>query len=122
MKIINDSRLKTYFVQSKNAAINTYIAGPTNGAHRATRLTLHVGKTRVDLNGNQIRALRNVLDKSKTLAGVRTRKTTKVAMETIRRDVTNIVAGVIARKAVKAAKPAKPVKPGKPATKPVKTK
>ena len=26
MKIINDSRLKTDFAQSKNAAINTYIA------------------------------------------------------------------------------------------------
>lgn len=95
MKIINDSRRKTYFVQRKNATINTYIAGPTNGAHRATRLTLHVGKTRLDLNGNQIRALRGVLDKSKALAGVRTRK------------------------AIKAAKPAKP---SKPATKPVKTK
>ena len=95
MKIINDSRRKTYFVQRKNATINTYIAGPTNGAHRATRLTLHVGKTRLDLNGNQIRALRGVLDKSKALAGVRTRK------------------------AIKAAKPAKPTKP---VTKPVKTK
>ena len=97
MKIINDSRRKTYFVQRQNAAINTYIAGPTNGAHRATRLTLLVGKTRLDLNGNQIRALRSVLDKSKTLAGVRTRK------------------------AVKAAKAAKPAKPAKP-VKPVKTK
>ena len=95
MKIINDSRRKTYFVQRKNATINTYIAGPTNGVHRATRLTLHVGKTRLDLNGNQIRALRGVLDKSKALAGVRTRK------------------------AIKAAKPAKPTKP---VTKPVKTK
>jgi len=91
MMIINDARRKTYFVQRKNAAINTYIAGPTNGAHRATRLTLHIGKTRLDLNGNQIRALRSVLDKSKSLAGVRT--------------------------SVKAAKPAKP---SKPATKPVK--
>jgi len=34
MKIINDSRRKTYFVQRKTSAINTYIAGPTNGAHR----------------------------------------------------------------------------------------
>lgn len=95
MKIINDARRKTYFVQRKNATINTYMAGPTNGAHRATRLTLHVGKTRLDLNGNQIRALRGVLDKSKALAGVRTRKTVKAA---------------------------KPAKPSKPATKPVKTK
>lgn len=94
MKIINDSRRKTYFVQRKNATINTYIAGPTNGAHRATRLTLHVGKTRLDLNGNQIRALRGVLDTSKALAGVRTRA------------------------AVRAAKPTKPAKPAKP----VKTK
>ena len=111
MKIINDSRLKTYFVQSKNAAINTYIAGPTNGA-------LHVGKTRLDLNGNQIRALRNVLDKSKTLAGVRTRKTAKVAMATIRKEV---LARVHTNMAVNAAKPAKPAKPSKP-VKPVKTK
>lgn len=118
MKIINDSRLKTYFVQSKNAAINTYIAGPTNGAHRATRLTLHVGKTRLDLNGNQIRALRNVLDKSKTLAGVRTRKTAKVAMATIRKEV---LARVHTHMAVNAAKPAKPANPSKP-VKPVKTK
>jgi hypothetical protein len=49
MKIINDSRRKTYFVQRKTAAINTYIAGPTNGAHRATRLTIQSGKTRLDL-------------------------------------------------------------------------
>lgn len=121
MKIINDSRLKTYFVQSKNAAINTYIAGPTNGAHRATRLTLHVGKTRLDLNGNQIRALRNVLDKSKTLAGVRTRKTGKIAMSSIRKEVFNVLEGVRTRMAVNAAKPTKPAKPSKPA-KPVKTK
>jgi hypothetical protein len=94
-KVISNSRRNTYFVQRKNSNINTYIAGPTNGAHRATRLTLLVGKTRLDLNGNQIRALRGVLDKSKALAGVRTRK------------------------AVKAAKPAKP---SKPATKPVKNK
>jgi len=71
MKIINDSRRKTYFVQRKNAAINTYIAGPTNGAHRATRLTIQAGKTRLDLDGRQIRALREVLDKSRSLAGTR---------------------------------------------------
>lgn len=104
MKIINDSHRKMYFVQLKNATINTYMAGPTNGAHRATRLTLHVGKTQLDLNGNQIRALREVLDKSKTLAGVRTRKAIKAV------------------KTVKAAKPVKPAKPSKPATKPVKSK
>jgi len=77
MKIINDSRRKTYFVQRKNAAINTYIAGPTDGAHRATRLTIHSGKTRLDLNGRQIRALREVLDKSKSFAGARIRKAVK---------------------------------------------
>ena len=75
MKIINDSRRKTYFVQRKTSAINTYIAGPTNGAHRATRLTVQVGKTRLDLNGRQIRALREVLDKRRTLAGTRSRRT-----------------------------------------------
>lgn len=78
MKIINDSRRKTYFVQRKNAAINTFIAGPTNGAHRATRLTIQAGKTRLDLDGRQIRALREVLDKSRSLAGTRSsRRTSK---------------------------------------------
>lgn len=78
MKVINNTRQKTYFVQRKNAAINTYIAGPTNGAHRATRLTIQSGKTRLDLNGRQIRALREVLEKSKALAGTRsTRRTAK---------------------------------------------
>lgn len=77
MKIINDSRRKTYFVQRKNAAINTYIAGPTNGAHRATRMTIQSGKTRLDLNGRQIRAIREVLDASKNVSGVRTRRNIK---------------------------------------------
>jgi len=77
MKVINDSRRKTYFVQRKNAAINTYIAGPTNGAHRATRMTIQSGKTRLDLNGRQIRAIREVLDASKNVAGVRTRRNIK---------------------------------------------
>lgn len=78
MKVINNKRQKTYFVQRKNAAINTYIAGPTDGAHRATRLTILAGKTRLDLNGRQIRALREVLEKSKTLAGTRSvRRTAK---------------------------------------------
>ena len=77
MKIINDSRRKTYFVQRKNTTINTYIAGPTNGAHRATRMTIQSGKTRLDLNGRQIRAIREVLDASKNVAGVRTRRNIK---------------------------------------------
>lgn len=77
MKVINDARRKTYFVQRKNSAINTYIAGPTNGAHRATRLTIQAGKTRLDLNGRQIRALREVLDKSKNFAGARARRVVK---------------------------------------------
>jgi hypothetical protein len=97
MKIINDSRSKTYFIQRKTAAINTYIAGPTNGAHRATRLTIQSGKTRLDLNGRQIRTLREVLDKSKSFAGVRTR--------------------VTRRNAAKPVKTTKPVKPSKPVKK-----
>jgi hypothetical protein len=36
-------------------------------------LTIQAGKTRLDLNGRQIRALREVLEKSKSFAGVRTR-------------------------------------------------
>jgi hypothetical protein len=75
MKIINKSHQKMYFVQRKNSAINTYIAGPTKGAHRATRMTILTGDTRLDLNGRQIRALREVLDKSKSLSGTRSRRT-----------------------------------------------
>jgi len=75
MKIINKSLQKTYFVQRKNSTINTYIEGPTKGAHRVTHMTIFSGNTRLDLNGRQIRTLREVLDKSKSLSGTRSRRT-----------------------------------------------
>lgn len=77
MKILNNPRKQTYFIQQKNDNINTYITVPVAGAHRASRLTIRAGDVRLDLNGRQIRALRSVLDKSRELNTPMSRRTTK---------------------------------------------
>ena len=66
-KVITNEKKKQHFVQRKTATINTYIAVPFSGTHGATRLTIRSGETRMDLNGRQVRALREVLAESTRL-------------------------------------------------------
>jgi hypothetical protein len=41
--------------------IELYLSTPLAGAKKASRLTVRAGNTRIDLNGRQIKALREVL-------------------------------------------------------------
>lgn len=77
MKVLKNTRKKQVFVQQKNDSINAYITVPFAGAHRATKLTIRSGETRLDLNGRQVKTLRAVLEKSRVLTeGKTTRRST----------------------------------------------
>lgn len=56
-----NARNKTNFVGHNTSGVEMYLSTPMLSAKKASRLTLRSGKTRVDLNGRQIRALREVL-------------------------------------------------------------
>ncbi len=56
-----NARNKTNFVGHNTSGVEMYLSTPLASAKKASRLTLRSGKTRVDLNGRQIRALREVL-------------------------------------------------------------
>ena len=56
-----NTRNKTNFVGHNTSGVEMYLSTPMLSAKKASRLTLRSGKTRVDLNGRQIRALREVL-------------------------------------------------------------
>lgn len=52
---------RTNFVGHTTAGVELYLSTPIAAAKTASRLTVRAGKTRIDLNGRQIRALRQVL-------------------------------------------------------------
>lgn len=56
-----NARNKTNFVGHNTSGVEIYLSTPVAKAKTASRLTLRSGKTRVDLNGRQINALREVL-------------------------------------------------------------
>lgn len=56
-----NARNKTNFVGHNTSGVEIYLSTPVAKAKKASRLTLRTGKTRVDLNGRQIKALREVL-------------------------------------------------------------
>lgn len=56
-----NSKNKTKFVGHNSTGVEVYLSTPMPGAKKASRLTLRAGQTRLDLNGRQIRALREVL-------------------------------------------------------------
>jgi hypothetical protein len=53
---------KTNFVGHNSSGVEIYLSTPLAKAKKAARLTLRNGKTRVDLDGRQIKALREVLN------------------------------------------------------------
>jgi hypothetical protein len=62
MIIRKNSKMQTNFVYNSAAKVETFISYPFAGTKRAgTRLTIRNGKTRIDLNGRQVKALRKVL-------------------------------------------------------------
>jgi hypothetical protein len=56
-----NSRNKTNFVGHNTTGVEIYLSTPVAKAKKASRLTLRSGKTRIDLTGRQINALREVL-------------------------------------------------------------
>lgn len=56
-----NARNKTNFVGHNTSGVEIYLSTPVAKAKKASRLTLRAGTTRVDLNGRQIKALREVL-------------------------------------------------------------
>lgn len=56
-----NARNKTNFVGHNTTGVEIYLSTPLPKAKKASRLTLRSGKTRIDLNGRQIKALREVL-------------------------------------------------------------
>ena len=56
-----NARNKTNFVGHNTTGVEIYLSTPLAKAKKASRLTLRSGKTRVDLDGRQIKALREVL-------------------------------------------------------------
>ena len=56
-----NARNKTNFVGHNSSGVEIYLSTPVAKAKKASRLTLRSGKTRVDLDGRQIKALREVL-------------------------------------------------------------
>jgi len=56
-----NARNKTNFVGHNSTGVEIYLSTPVAKAKKAARLTLRAGNTRVDLNGRQIKALREVL-------------------------------------------------------------
>jgi hypothetical protein len=62
MIIRKNNKMQTNFVYNSAAKVETFISYPFAGTKRAgTRLTIRNGKTRIDLNGRQVKALRKVL-------------------------------------------------------------
>jgi hypothetical protein len=57
-----NARNKTNFVGHNTTGVEIYLSTPLAKAKKASRLTLRTGKTRVDLDGRQIKALREVLN------------------------------------------------------------
>jgi len=54
-------RNKTNFIGHNTTGVEIYLSTPFAKAKKASRLTLRLGKTRMDMTGRQIRALRAVL-------------------------------------------------------------
>ena len=57
-----NARNKTNFVGHNSSGVEIYLSTPLAKAKKAARLTLRNGKTCVDLDGRQIKALREVLN------------------------------------------------------------
>jgi hypothetical protein len=56
-----NARNKTNFVGHNSTGVELYLSTPLPKAKKAARLTIRSGNSRVDLNGRQIKALRDVL-------------------------------------------------------------
>ena len=76
-----NAKNKTNFVGHNTAGVELYLSTPMGGSHGASKLTVRDGESRIDLNGRQIRALRQVLETG--YSQVTTRKT--VATKATRR-------------------------------------
>jgi hypothetical protein len=77
-----NARNKTNFVGHNSSGVEIYLSTPLAKAKKAARLTLRNGKTRVDLDGRQIKALREVLNAGYTsTASVKSVASAKTAIK-----------------------------------------
>jgi len=88
-----NARNKTNFVGHNTAGVEIYLSTPLAKAKKASRLTLRSGKTRVDLDGRQIKALREVLN-----AGYMSNSTTAVKSATSAKSVKSATSAKTAAK------------------------
>lgn len=68
MVVKHNKNNRTHFVYNKYGTVESFISTPFKNARKATKLTIRSGKTRLDLNGRQVRALRQVLAKAESLS------------------------------------------------------
>lgn len=57
-----NAKNKTNFVGHNTTGVELYLSTPMGSSHGASKLTVRSGESRIDLNGRQIRALRQVLE------------------------------------------------------------
>lgn len=68
MIIKNNKKNRTHYVYAKYGTVETFISTPHKNVRRGTKLTVRAGKTRVDLNGRQVKTLAAVLNTALTLS------------------------------------------------------
>jgi len=71
MTIKQSKKNRLHYVYENIAGISTRMSTPFKNAKRATKLTITNGNTTLDLNGRQVRALRNVIAKATSLSSKR---------------------------------------------------
>lgn len=83
-----NAKNKTNFVGHNTTGVELYLSTPMGGAHGASKLTVRDGDSRIDLNGRQIRALRQVLETGYSQVTPRKSTATKATKTTRRTSAT----------------------------------
>lgn len=68
MKVSENKQRRAYFVKDSCGDMTSYISTPFPKAKSRSQLTIKTNGIRIDLNGRQIRTLRNILNKASTLS------------------------------------------------------
>jgi len=68
MTIKQSRKNRLHYVYEQTAGLNARMSTPFKNARKATKLTITSGNTSIDLNGRQVRALRNVIAKATALS------------------------------------------------------
>ena len=67
MVIKENSKARKYFLYEQNGQVEVFMSTSFRGARQGNKLTVRAGKTRLDLNGRQISALRRVLSEAENV-------------------------------------------------------